>query len=137
MGLGSILGSLSPAFGLLSGKGLFGSKGFGQALAGMSPLAMILGLGHHGGGSDAADAGGPPALPMGNAQPAPSLPGPSVGQVAASLPQPNVPQGPSTRQQLGQALMRSSGGGDYSAGLSALNAPGMGDLLARLFPEMI
>lgn len=38
MKIGKILGSISPAFGLLSGSGLFGSKGFGGLLGSMSPM---------------------------------------------------------------------------------------------------
>lgn len=52
MGLGKILGSISPAFGMLSGKGLFGHlplNAMGQSgLGGI--LGMLLSHGGHGGG---------------------------------------------------------------------------------------
>ena len=43
MSLGSILGSLSPAFGLASGKGLFGGGGggWGDVLKALSPLGSM------------------------------------------------------------------------------------------------
>lgn len=60
MGLGKILGSISPAFGLISGKGMFGdvghmlgSHGGLGGLASMGGLGMLMNLlGGHGGGED-------------------------------------------------------------------------------------
>jgi hypothetical protein len=60
MGLGKILGSISPAFGLISGKGMFGDMGhmLGSGgglggLASMGGLGMLMNLlGGHGGGGD-------------------------------------------------------------------------------------
>lgn len=55
MGLGDILGSISPAFGMGSGKGLFGKlplNAIGQSgLGGI--LGMLLSHGSHGGGEEA------------------------------------------------------------------------------------
>jgi hypothetical protein len=122
MGLGKILGSISPAFGLVSGKGLFGDVGHALGsnggiggLASFGGLGLLLNLlGGHSGGDE-------PAPPPAPAQPLARMGGPGVGQVAGSLPQ--LPNGPNLGQQLGGALANSSGGGDYSAGLSGLQAP--------------
>lgn len=42
MKIGSILGSISPAFGLASGNGLFGSHIFQNMIGTMSPLYGLL-----------------------------------------------------------------------------------------------
>jgi hypothetical protein len=115
VGLGDILGSVSPAFGMLSGKGLFGKlplNDIGKAgLGGM--LGLLLSQGKGGG-----DAMQPTLAP---AQPLAHMSGPSVGDVAGSLPQ--LPAKPSLGQQLGGALQKASqGNGNYSAGLSASQA---------------
>lgn len=53
LGLGKILGSFSPAFGMATGKGLFGSKGFKDVLGTLSPMmGMMTG---HGAGGDILD----------------------------------------------------------------------------------
>jgi hypothetical protein len=78
-------------------------------------LGGLLGLLLSHGGNDETQ----PAMPQ--AQPLARMGGPGVGQVAGSLPQ--LPNGPNLGQQLGGALANSSSGGDYSAGLSALQAP--------------
>jgi hypothetical protein len=56
LGIGKILGSVSPAFGLVSGKGLFGNKG---VLGTISPLyGMISGKGAFGHLEDILGGGG-------------------------------------------------------------------------------
>lgn len=66
LSLGKILGSISPVFGMATGKGLFGHLPLGQSgLGGI--MGMLMSHGSHG-----ADA---PASP---AQPAPAMPGSGV-----------------------------------------------------------
>lgn len=56
MKIGKILGSISPAFGLLSGQGMFGSHMAQGMMGSMSPLfGMLSGKGMFGGDADAGD----------------------------------------------------------------------------------
>jgi hypothetical protein len=91
MGLGGFLGSISPAFGLASGKGMFGGPGGPMAFGGLGLLMRL--LGGHGAEHPQADLPAP--------QPLASLPGPGIGQTASALPQ--LPK-PNIGQQVGSAF---------------------------------
>jgi hypothetical protein len=66
MNLGKILGSISPAFGAISGNGLFGHIGPALAGGGLFGLGGILAklLSHHGDDDPAMDAAPDPAMPQ-------------------------------------------------------------------------
>lgn len=90
MNFGSILGSISPAFGIASGQGA------GAMLGNLSPALMLAkGLAGHGHGQGAGAVPDPaasvqppaPANVMAPPQPLDHMDGPSVGTVAAGLPQ--------------------------------------------------
>jgi hypothetical protein len=126
---GGILGSISPAYGAVTGQGL------GGLLPYMSPLAMLMGAGGHGGGGgDAAVAPGTaPAAPSApaaptlatNAQPAPAM-------VPPPMPKPNLTgQAP---VDIGDHPLTPQGGGDLAsmaAGLphADLKRHGVGGIL--------
>lgn len=99
MKFGKILGSISPAFGLLAGQGLFGSHGFKQGLGMMSPMAGMLGLGRGHGDEQQQPQVQPQAMPgemqMGNSPMAPMQQGqgappsfPGQGMFGAGAPDP-------------------------------------------------
>ncbi len=121
MGLGDILGSLSPAFGLASGKGMFGNlslNGLGQS--GMGGLLGLL-LSHGGSSAQASAAPMLPGTSIPTPQIAPSLPGPGISQMAGSLPSPSAsnPLG-----AIGSALQQGGAQGSSSAPVSS-QAPGL------------
>lgn len=82
MGLGDILGSISPGFGLISGKGL------GSYLKYLSPAYDIFALaGHHGHQSPVDVASTPSSVGVAGQQPLSQIGGvPSMASASASLP---------------------------------------------------
>lgn len=126
MNFGKILGSISPAYGLLSGKGLFGSKDLLGGLGGMG-LGGILGLllSHGGGGGEGGDTAPQDASAqmIGDAgMGGPSTSGMQQNPVYSQQPMPQQPH------QFGQL-----GGQTYMGGRQPIGQNPLGQFLGGLF----
>lgn len=123
MGLGDILGSISPAYGLISGQGL------GSYLKYLSPAYDIFALANGGHSSQ------PSPVDVAGQQPLAQMSGvPSMAAESASLP--GMSQGQSPFSMIGNALAQSNKGGNQqiqvSPAYSAPLAPTDNSLLAQL-----
>ena len=129
IGLGDILGSISPAYGVFTGKGL---GGLARYLSPAFDIATL--LGGHGNGQAAPSQ--PQILGISGQRPLASLGGPSVAQVAGKMPA--MSGGANPLQALGAALQSS---GSQDQGIVAppqlpMQSNGLGAILAQILGTM-